>query len=75
MGFVKRERLLYPDFREGCESGLIGTPGKRMCRKAPWVRIPPLPLFVAIAPQSLRPAIYNSDEDTELNRAKCYFIG
>ena len=28
---------------EGCRSGLTGGPGKTVCRKAPWVRIPPSP--------------------------------
>ena len=28
---------------ERCRSGLTGGPGKTVCRKVPWVRIPPFP--------------------------------
>ena len=31
---------------ERCESGRFGTPGERVYRKVPWVRIPPSPFFL-----------------------------
>jgi hypothetical protein len=33
-------------YLERCVSGLNGSPGKTVCRKAPRVRIPPSPLRI-----------------------------
>src|SRR3978361_673442 len=61
-------RLPSPHYEplEGCESGRIGTLGKRVWGNSPWVRIPPPPLMdnetaMDIALEEARAALMHGD--------------